>query len=68
MPGSLVCCVENEAEDRGKARQNRRRPQAAEMMDTLDRGVDGGHFEKGVIIAQRLLGTFSRWIECTWPF
>lgn len=38
MPGSLVCCVENEAEDRGKARQNRRRPQAAEMMDTLDLG------------------------------
>lgn len=31
-------------------------------------GVDGGHFEKGVIIAQRLLGTFSRWVECTWPF
>lgn len=38
MPSSLVCCVENEAEDRGKARQNRRRPQAAEMMDTLDLG------------------------------
>lgn len=31
-------------------------------------GVDGVHFEKGVIVAQKLLGTFSRWFECTWPF
>lgn len=43
MSGSLVCSVENKAEDRSKARQNRRRHQVAEMMDTLVQ-VFGGNF------------------------